>query len=79
MNHEILKNTIATLEKLRDVHCSQLDACVLAELEDVLQQLRSHLNNPVKRGIRFGDLIDRFFRIIDIALRMITNIDHWMK
>lgn len=47
MNHDTLKNTIATLEKLRDAHCSQLDAGALAELEDVLRQLRIHRDSPV--------------------------------
>ncbi|ACX87194.1 conserved hypothetical protein [Pectobacterium parmentieri WPP163] len=79
MKHDILKNTIATLEKLRDAHCSQLDAGALAELEDVLQQLRNHQNSPVKSGNRYDDIVFRALRIIDIVLRLVTNIADWMK
>lgn len=79
MNHDTLKNTIATLEKLRDVHCSQLDAGALAELEDVLRQLRIHLDSPVRSGFRFDDIVFRALRIIDVVVRLITNIDDWMK
>lgn len=79
MKHDILKNTIATLEKLRDAHCSQLDAGALAELEDVLQQLRNHQSSPVKSGNRYDDIVFRALRIIDIVLRLVTNIADWMK
>ncbi|MCE1839812.1 hypothetical protein LWT14_22570, partial [Enterobacter hormaechei] len=79
MKHDTLKNTIATLEKLRDAHCSQLDAGALAELDDVLQQLRSHQDSPVKSGNRSDDIVFRALRIIDIVLRLVTNITDWMK
>lgn len=79
MNHGTLKYTIATLEKLRDAHCSQLDAGALAELEDVLRQLRIHLDSPVRSGFRFDDIVFRALRIIDVVVRLITNIDDWIK
>ncbi|SQI42067.1 Uncharacterised protein [Leminorella richardii] len=79
MNHDTLKNTIATLEKLRDAHCSQLDAGALAELEDVLRQLRIHRDSPVRSGFRFDDIVFRALRIIDVVVRLITDIDDWMK
>lgn len=37
--HDLKKN-IERLQNLRDVHHSQLDAGALAELDDVLQQLK---------------------------------------
>lgn len=79
MNDDTLKNTIATLEKLRDVHCSQLDAGVLAELDDVLQQLCTHRDSPVKSRFRFDNVVFRALRIIDVVVRLITNIDDWIK
>lgn len=79
MDHHTLKNTIATLEKLRDAHCSQLDAGALAELDDVLKHLRSHRDSPVKGGSRSEDIFFRTLRIIDVVLRLVTNIADWMK
>ena len=79
MKYETLRNTVATLQKLRDVHYSQLDAGALAELEDVLRQLRIHRDSPVRSGFRFDDIVFRALRIIDVVIRLITNIDDWMK
>ena len=79
MNHDTLKNTIATLEKLRDAHCSQLDAGALAELDDVLQQLRNMREGSEKRGLDHGNLVDRALRITDIVIRAVSNLTDWMK
>ena len=49
MKFETLKNSIATLQKLRDAHYSQLDAGALAELDDVLWQLRDMSESSEKR------------------------------
>lgn len=79
MDHNTLKNTIATLEKLRDAHCSQLDAGALAELDDVLKQLRSHHEGLEKGGSRTDEIVFRALRIIDVVLRLVTNIADWIK
>jgi hypothetical protein len=79
MNHDTLKNTIATLEKLRDAHCSQLDAGALAELDDVLQQLRNMLDGSERRELEHGELVFRALRITDIAIRAVSNLTDWMK
>lgn len=79
MNHDTLKNTIATLEKLRDAHCSQLDAGALAELDEVLEHLRSYRHSPDKCAVRKDDIFFRALRIIDVVLRLVTNIADWMK
>ena len=73
MKIDVLKNTIATLQKLRDVHHSQLDASALAELDDVLQQLNK-LAESDKTVNSLGEITMRSLRIIDISLRLITNI-----
>ena len=79
MQHQTLKNTIATLQKLRDVHCGQLDAGALAELDDVLQQLRNTLEGSERREFEHKDLVFRALRITDIVIRAVSNITDWMK
>ena len=79
MKHHALKNTIATLQKLRDVHYSQLDASALAELDDVLQQLRNMLASSDRREFEHTDLVFRALRITDIVIRAVSNITDWMK
>ena len=79
MDHQALKNSIATLQKLRDVHYSQLDAGALAELDDVLQQLRSMPDGSDKRRLDYGTIVDRVLRITDIVIRSVSNLTDWMK
>ena len=79
MKHDVLKNNIATLQKLRDVHHSQLDAGALAELDDVLQQLRNMLDSSGRRELEHGELVFRALRITDIVIRTVSNLTDWMK
>ena len=79
MNYDVLKNNIATLNKLRDVHHSQLDAGALAELDDVLRQLRNVSESSQKREHDLGKLLDRALRVTDIVIRAVSNLTDWMK
>lgn len=79
MRYLTLKNTIATLQKLRDEHYSQLDAGALAELDDVLQQLRSMLESSQRRDLRHDEIVFRALRITDIVIRAVSNLTDWMK
>ena len=79
MKFETLKNSIATLQKLRDAHYSQLDAGALAELDDVLRQLRDMSESSEKREHDHGKLLDRTLRITDIVIRAVSNLTDWMK
>ena len=79
MKFETLKNSIATLQKLRDAHYSQLDAGALAELDDVLWQLRDMSESSEKREHDHGKLLDRTLRITDIVMRTVSNLTDWMK
>ena len=79
MKSETLKNSIATLEKLRDAHYSQLDASVLAELDDVLRQLRGMPESSGKRELDYGEFLDRVLRILDIVIRAVSNLTDWMQ
>lgn len=78
MNHDVLKNNIATLQKLRDVHHSQLDAGALAELDDVLQQLKRFAEEK-KPEVSMGELALRTLRIIDTVMRLVTNLTDLMR
>jgi len=79
MNNQTLKNSIATLQSLRDAHYSQLDASALAELDEVLLQLCKLPKDPEMQKNSQGELVLRVFRIIDIILRLVSNISDWMK
>jgi|GEM_PF-521700 hypothetical protein len=79
MQYQTLKNSIATLQKLRDAHYSQLDAGDLAELDNVLQQLRSMLASSEGRELEHGELVFRALRIADIVIRAVSNLSDWMK
>ncbi|WP_312305529.1 hypothetical protein [Diaphorobacter nitroreducens] len=79
MEYQTLKNSIATLQKLRDVHYSQLDAGALAELDDVLRQLRNVSESSQKREHDLGKLLDRALRVTDIVIRAVSNLTDWMK
>lgn len=78
MKHDVLKNNIATLQKLRDVHYSQLDAGALAELDDVLQKLK-RLAEEERLEIPLGELTLRVLRIIDTAMTLVTNLTDLMR
>lgn len=78
MKHDVLKNNIATLQKLRDVHHSQLDAGALAELDDVLQKLK-RLAEEERPEISLGELALRVLRIIDTAMTLVTNLTDLMR
>lgn len=78
MKHDVLKNNIATLQKLRDVHHSQLDAGALAELDDVLQELK-RLAEEERPEIPLGELALRVLRIIDTAMTLVTNLTELMR
>ncbi|CAD6509577.1 hypothetical protein LMG28727_00256 [Paraburkholderia kirstenboschensis] len=79
MQKDALAVAIATLEKLRETYHSQLDAGVLAELDDVLELLKQQFERL--EAIRRGELEDRVFRIFAMVLRIVTNVtdlmDRW--
>lgn len=78
MQDRSLKNSIATLQKLRDAHHSQLDADALAELDNVLFQLRT-FSSSEKREPSREDLAIRVLRIMDVVIRAVSNLTDWMK
>ncbi|WP_341314551.1 hypothetical protein WN982_04330 [Paraburkholderia sp. IMGN_8] len=79
MQRDALTVAIATLQKLREIYHSQLDASVLAELDDVLELLKQQSERL--EVVRRGELEGRVFRIFAMVLRIVTNItdlmDRW--
>lgn len=74
-----LKNKIATLEKLRDKYYSQLDASDLAELDSVLHEMRKILEIPEKSKSGEGELPLRTLHILDVIVRIVSNINDFMN
>jgi hypothetical protein len=79
MQKDALTVAIATLQKLREIYHSQLDASALAELDDVLELLKQQFERL--EVVRRGELEGRVFRIFATVLRIVTNItdlmDRW--
>lgn len=73
-----LKNSITTLQKLRDAHHSQLDTCVLLELDEVITELKK-LSDDKQSVIKLGTLSMRAVLLISQILQVITNITDLMK
>lgn len=73
-----LKNSITTLQKLRDAHHSQLDTCVLLELDEVITELKK-LSDDKQSVIKLGTLSMRAVLLISQILQVITNITDMMK
>lgn len=73
-----LKNNIKRLEKLRDAYHSQLDAGALAELDDVLQKLKT-LAELGRREIPLGELGLRVLQIMELVLSLVTNLTDLMR
>jgi hypothetical protein len=79
MKSSILKNCIATLEKLRDVYESQLDARVLAELDEVIANLKKKARDGEQDDVRLGILSLRALELIEYVIKLVTNVTELMK
>jgi len=73
-----LKNSITTLQKLRDAHYSQLDTCVLLELDEVIAELKK-LSDNKQSDIKLGTLSMKALLLIGQILQVISNITDLMK
>ena len=78
MKLETLKNCIATLNKLRDAHHSQLDTRVLLELDEVIAEL-IRFGDSKQSNIKLGTLSMKALLLIGQILQVITNITDLMK
>lgn len=78
MNICTLKNCIATLNKLRDAHKSQLDARVLVELDEIVVKLQE-LHDAGEGKKRLGALSIQALQLIDHIVILVSNITDLMK
>lgn len=79
MDRSTLENCIATLKKLRDVYESQLDASVLGELGEVIAVLEICIGESTQRVDNFGSIVARVLGLIDVIVRIVSNLDDLMK
>jgi hypothetical protein len=78
MKCNTLKNCIATLERVRDVYSSRLDTGVLAELDDVITQLK-RLSASKRNEVKLGTLSHRTLQIISQVISVVNNLTDLMK
>jgi hypothetical protein len=78
MQYNTLMNCIDVLEKVRSAHNSQLDTSVLAELDDVLEELKRLSDEPCS-NVELGTLSLQVLQIIGHVVSLITNITDLMK
>jgi hypothetical protein len=78
MKLNTLRNSITTLEKLRDAHHSQLDTRVLLELDEVIAELK-RLSDSGQYDIKLGILSKKSLLLISQIINVITNITNLMK
>lgn len=78
MNTQSYENHIEVLKKVRGVCSSQLDAGVLKELDDVIKSLQEAKDHTpdAEKVVR---LIQRALQMIAVIVRILTNLDDWMK
>ena len=77
MQSVTLKDCIAALERLRHAYCSQLDARVLEEVDEVIREL-TRLSEHAEGDVELGKLSMRALQIIDLILSLVTNITDLM-
>ncbi len=75
-NHTLL-NCIEVLEKVRNIPNSQLDTCVLTELDDVINELKM-LNNNNQSDMKLGDISFKALEVISRIVSIICDFTDFM-
>lgn len=78
METHSLENSIRALKKVRDVYSSQFDTSVMAELNLVIEDLEKARNQQIG-GERWKVLSMRSLQMIATILRLISDVQDWMK
>jgi len=78
MQYNSLKNCIDVLEKVRNAHNSQLDTSVLAQLDDVIDELKRLSDNSLG-NVELGTLSLQVLQIISHVVSLVTNVSDLMK
>jgi hypothetical protein len=78
MNKQSCENSIVVLKKVRDVCSSQLDDGVLSELDRVIKELEE-ARHCGWNAVEASRLALQALQMISVVVRILTNIDDWMK
>lgn len=78
METHSLENSISALKKVRDAYSSQFDTSVLAELNLVIEDLERVRDQQIS-GEKWKELSMRSLQMIATILRLISDIQDWMK
>ena len=78
MQTNSLRQIIATLQGLRDVYHSQLNASDRAEFDDVLEKLEGLAQNE-EHFVPLHEHAIRALNIIDMVIRLGTNLSDLIK
>lgn len=78
MKMHSLRKCINTLERVRDAYSGQLSASVLAELDDVIFELKRLANNG-KGEVKLGNLSRRALKVISLIVSLVGNLTDLMK
>ena len=78
MKQDSLKDCVTTLERVRDAYSSRLDTGVLAELDDVIAQLK-RLSESGQNEVTLGTLSYQTLQIISQIVSVVSNLTNLMK
>lgn len=78
MQHHSVENCIRTLEKLRDVYNSQLDTCVMTELNAVISDLKTVVDSK-ESELQLSNLRMRTLQAIALVISLVSNLKDLMK
>lgn len=71
--NDVLKNSVALLQKLRNAHYDQLDACTQRELDDVLQQLCEASEESSEEN--WGEISYRLLDVMSKVVLILNGLD----
>lgn len=78
MQQHSVENCIRTLEKLRDVYNSQLDTCVMTELNAVISDLKTVVDSK-ESELQLSNLRMRTLHAIALVISLVSNLKDLMK
>lgn len=78
METHSLENSIRALKKVRDAYSSQFDTSVMAELDLVVKDLERVRDQQIS-GEKWKELSMRSLQMIATILRLISDVQDWMK
>lgn len=72
MKCDSVKRCIATLERVRHVYSGRLDASVLTELDEVIEELKK-LSDGTQNDVKLGTLSHRILQLISQIVSLVSS------